>query len=349
MAPRARAGLAVRMRIEQVDLTDTEKIRECFEVHHAAERVDEPEGPWFTERPFGGWMTVGWEGDPREVWLAVDHRSAVGWYRLGLPSRENLDQAGLELVVHPAERQRGLGLALLRHAAGRAEAHGRTVLNGGARNGSPGEAFSRSVGAKPGLVEVQRVLDIGTLEKGKLSRLRGPAERAAAGYSLASWAGPVPEELLEHVAELYNAMGDAPRDPEIAHAEWDAQRIRERVNDLRPHYGLREYTLVARHDDTGELAALSEMAVDPADPGWGFQMNTVVTRKHRGHRLGLLVKLAMMELLATTEPQLERITTWNAQVNEHMIAINEAIGYAVWGQPVTDLRLDVAAVPAESG
>jgi len=338
------------MHIEQVDLTDTEKIRECFEVYHAAQRVDEPEGPWFTEQPFGGWITVGWDGNPREVWLAVDQQgSAVGWYRLHLPSRENLDQAGLDLVVHPAERQRGAGLALLRHAAGRATAHGRAVLNGGARNSSAGEAFARSVGAKPGLVEGQRVLDLVRLEKGKLARLRGPAELAAAGYLLESWAGPIPEEFLEDVAALYNAMGDAPRDPEIAHEEWDAQRVRESINDLRPHYGLREYTLVARHDDTGELAALSEMAVDPANPGWGFQMNTVVIRKHRGHRLGLLVKLALMELLATTEPQLERISTWNAQVNEHMIAINEAIGYTVWGQPITDLRLDVAAVLPESG
>jgi GNAT superfamily N-acetyltransferase len=339
------------MHIEQVDLTvaGTEKIRECFEVYHAAQRVDEPEGPWFTERPFGGWLTVGWGGDPREVWLAVDQGSAAGWYRLDTPTRENLDQAGLELVVHPAERRRGLGLTLLRHAAGRAAAHGRTVLNGGARNGSPGEAFSRSVGAKPGLVEVQRTLDIGTLESGKLSRLRGPAERAAAGYSLQSWPGPVPEEFIEQVAVLYNAMGDAPRDPEIAHEEWDAERVRELVNELRPHYRLRDYTLVARHDDTGELAALTEIAVDPANPGWGFQMNTVVTRKHRGHRLGLLVKIAMMELLATAEPQLERITTWNAEANEHMIAINEAIGYAVWGRPNTWWRLDVAAASGSGG
>jgi hypothetical protein len=78
-------------------------------------------------------------------------------------------------------------------------------------------------------------------------------------------------------------------------------------------------------------------------------MNTVVIRKHRGHRLGLLAKIAMMELLATTEPQLERISTWNAENNEHMIAINEAIGYALWGQPVTDLRLDVAAVTGRPG
>ena len=53
----------------------------------------------------------------------------------------------------------------------------------------------------------------------------------------------------------------------------------------------------------------------------------------------------MMELLATTEPQLERISTWNAESNEHMIAINEAMGYAVFGPPTTWFRLDVAAVP----
>jgi hypothetical protein len=52
----------------------------------------------------------------------------------------------------------------------------------------------------------------------------------------------------------------------------------------------------------------------------------------------------MLQLLATAEPQLEQITTWNAQVNEHMIAVNEAIGYTVYGQPVTWYRLDAAAV-----
>ena len=32
-------------------------------------------------------------------------------------------------------------------------------------------------------------------------------------------------------------------------------------------------------------------------------------------------------------------------VRMHMIAVNEAIGYTVSGQPVTGYRLDVAAVP----
>ena len=337
----------MRMKIEQVGLgpADTGQIRACFEVYLAAERVDEPAGPWFTERPFTGWLTVGWDGNPREAWLATDQGSAVGWYRLDLPVRENADQAYLNIVVHPAGRRRGLGRALLQHAAGRAAANGRTVLNGAARDGSPGEAFARVAGAKPGLVEVQRVLDIGKLEQGKLAGLRGPAERAAAGYSLVSWVGPVPEEYIEQTAAVYNGMADAPRDAEITHEEWDAQRVRERVNGLRPQFGMRDYAVAARHEDTGELAGLTEVSVDPANPGWGFQVFTVVRREHRGHRLGLLLKIAMMELLATTEPQLERIMTSNGQSNEHMIAVNEAMGYTVYGPPATGFRLDVAAVP----
>ena len=337
--------MAVRMRIEQIDLADAKQIRACYEACLAAQRVDEPEGPWFTERPFRGWLTVGWGGDPREVWLATGptEGTAAGWYRLELPDKENRDQANLVLVVHPAERRHGLGLALLRHAAGRAAAHGRSVLSGAARDGSAGEAFARSVGGKPGLVDIQRVLEPGKLEEGRLTQLRGPAERAASGYSLVSWTGLVPEEFIEQVAELYTALNDAPHDPETEPDVWDAQRVRERVNALRPHYGMRGYAVAARHDATGELAALTEIAVDPADPGWGHQMLTVVTRKHRGHRLGLLVKIAMLELLATAEPQLERIVTWNAEANEHMIAVNEALGYTVLGQPMNGWLLDVKA------
>jgi GNAT superfamily N-acetyltransferase/RimJ/RimL family protein N-acetyltransferase len=332
------------MRIEQADLADVKQIRACYEVYLAAQRVDEPGGPWFTDRPFDGWLTVGWHGNPREVWLATDQGSAAGWFRLEMPDRENLDQANLDLMVHPAERRQGLGLALLRQAAARAAAHGRFVLSGAARNGSPGEAFARTVGAEPGLAEVQRVLDVRKLDKGKLAHLRTLAQEAAAAYALVSWAGPVPDEFTEQAAMVYNAMNDAPRDAEVAPEKWDGQRVRERINDLRPCFGMHDYTVAARHDATGELAALTEMAVDPADPGWGHQIFTVVTSKHRGHRLGLLTKIAMLQLLATAEPQLEQITTWNAQVNEHMIAVNEAIGYTVYGQPVTGYRLDAAAI-----
>jgi hypothetical protein len=55
----------------------------------------------------------------------------------------------------------------------------------------------------------------------------------------------------------------------------------------------------------------------------------VVTRPHRGHRLGLLLKLAMLELVAEREPQVARILTGNNEQNHHMIAINEELGFEV--------------------
>ncbi len=52
--------------------------------------------------------------------------------------------------------------------------------------------------------------------------------------------------------------------------------------------------------------------MDPAEPSWGLQELTAVARPHRGHRLGLLVKVAMLELLARREPQLTQVITGNA-------------------------------------
>jgi GNAT superfamily N-acetyltransferase/RimJ/RimL family protein N-acetyltransferase len=337
------------MRIERADLADAGTIRACFQVFLAAQHADEPDGPFLTERPFRGWLTVGWGGDPREVWvvpnpLSPEEGSVVGWYRLGLPDLENLDQADLMLVVHPAWRRRGLGRGLLEHAASRVAEHGRSVLNSGTRGGTGGEAFARSVGAEPGLVDVQRVMRVRAMSDDRLAQLREAAEQAAAGYSLVSWTGPVPEEFIEQAAALFAALNDAPHDPHVAPAVWDAQRVRERVNDLRPHYGLRTYAVAARHDASGELAALTEVAVDPADPGWGHQMLTGVIRAHRGHRLGLLVKIAMAERLRAAEPAVERIETWNAESNQYMIAVNEALGYTILGQPANWWRLEVAAV-----
>jgi GNAT superfamily N-acetyltransferase len=336
------------MHIERLDLADADTIRDCFEVFLAADQVDEPDGPWFTERPFRGWLRVGWGGDPREVWTARDPAGSVaGWYRLVLPDLENLDQADLQLVVDPARRRHGLGRALLEHAAARTAANGRSVLTGPARYGTGGQAFARSAGAEPGLVDVQRVMDVRAMPDEQLAQLRESAEQAAAGYSLTSWTGAVPEDLLEQAAALYGALNDAPHDERDAPAVWDARRVRERVNDLRPHYGVRSYTVAAWHDATGEPAAVTEVSVDPADPGWGHQALTGVTRQHRGHRLGLLVKIAMVEWLRAAEPELERIQTWNAESNRYMIAVNEALGYTILGQPASWWRLAVPAVLGE--
>ncbi|HEX8005224.1 MAG TPA: GNAT family N-acetyltransferase, partial [Trebonia sp.] len=125
---------------------------------------------------------------------------------------------------------------------------------------------------------------------------------------------------------------------------WDARRIRERADARLAVSGARRYTIAALHDATGETAGLTEAHIAPEYPEWGYQGLTAVTRPHRGHRLGLLVKAAMMEWLAEAEPKLERIETGNADSNQHMIAINEMLGYQLaepgW-QHLTALVTDV--------
>src|SRR2546430_690107 len=81
-------------------------------------------------------------------------------------------------------------------------AGGRELLAGLAWAGSPGEAFAQSAGATWGLNEIRRALDTDALRPERRDALRDQAQAASAGYSLVSWAGPVPEGHLDAVAVL---------------------------------------------------------------------------------------------------------------------------------------------------
>ena len=84
---------------------------------------------------------------------------------------------------------------------------------------------------------------------------------------------------------------------------------------------------IARHRQTGEVGGHTVVATHPLRPEVGGQGDTAVARQHRGHRLGLLLKIDMMHWLAEVEPQLKIIQTWNNADNTFMINVNEALGY----------------------
>jgi GNAT superfamily N-acetyltransferase len=315
------------MRIVRGDASDRATTQACFEIVRAADAVDDPDGPPWSLRRLRGWIEH--PTDPIEIWMAVDETTGAqhGWCFLRLPERENRDRVNASVDVLPSSRRRGIGTALLRHAADRAAAAGRSVLASEAFQGSAGAAFATRVGARAGLVEARRVLALGQIPAGRIAQLRSQAARAADGYSLVCWDGRTPDEYLERCAEVENAMADAPHDAGQENEVWDADRYREQIDDLREARGRHVYTLAALHDASGEMAAVTAVEADPDNPSWGHQQLTAVIRKHRGHRLGLLVKTAMLEWLAEVEPQLERIVTGNAAVNQHMIAINDQLGY----------------------
>ncbi len=337
---------ARRMRIARWDPADEKTALACHEVHRAAAQADDPVEPPMSAGIFRVYLTEGFDHHPGEAWVASDDAGTVtGFYRLELPDLENRDRAFLGLLVDPAARRGGTGRELLRHGAERAAANARTILDGVVLTGGAGEEFARAIGAKLSLAEVRRIQYLGKIAPGTVAGLRAEAERAAAGYSLVSWTGEIPEELLAGTAEVFNAFNDAPQIEGTEEEVWDADRVRERTGTLQRLGLMRGYGIAALHDATGEMAGFTAVVIDIECPQWAFQQLTAVVRAHRGHRLGVLVKTAMLGLLADAEPQLEWISTGNAAENAHMIAVNEQLGYEVvppgWNFyeiPVADVR-----------
>jgi GNAT superfamily N-acetyltransferase len=318
------------VRIEQFDpASDAGRLEACHDIVRAGSPVDHPGLPGWPLRSFRFKWTHSYDSVPSEAWLATDDSGeTAGCYLLRLPVKENVTLAEVILQVPPARRRAGIGSELLAHCAGRARRAGRGRMGGEARDGSPGAAFAQAVGAQAGIAEVNRILDIGSSLPARLDRLRAEAQAKSAGYSLLSWLGATPDEHLEGVARLNNAMTDAPRDEGVQATTWDGPRVAGQEEHALAH-GLRFRTVAARHDGTGELAALTQICTDDGTPGWAFQQITAVAKEHRGHRLGLLVKVANLEQLIGVDPGVRRVLTGNADANRYMIAINEMLGFHV--------------------
>jgi GNAT superfamily N-acetyltransferase len=339
------------MRTERFDpASDTVAVRACHEIYLAAAHADGMRRPAFSPRTFRAWLRYGWTEDPSETWLALNGDGEVcGWYLLSLPERENRHMAEVNLVVAPPRRRAGLGTALLGHAADRARQAGRTLLTGHTEESSAGTAFARALGARHRLIGTFSVLRLASIPPGHLADLRRKAAAGAGGYSLVSWEGPTAEHRLADVAALLGVEADAPRAAGEEPQGWDAARVRAADQRLTDQ-GWRFYSLAARAERGGALAAITQLGVDPLDPGWGSQSLTAVLGPHRGHRLGLLVKVAMLELLAAHEPYLTQILTLTAEGNEHMDAINTELGFTILERQLTwELNMVRIPWPADPG
>jgi GNAT superfamily N-acetyltransferase len=56
-----------------------------------------------------------------------------------------------------------------------------------------------------------------------------------------------------------------------------------------------------------------------------------VLREHRGHGLGMLVKLVNLAALQRDHPGYPSVVTYNAEENRHMLSVNEALGFVPIG------------------
>jgi GNAT superfamily N-acetyltransferase len=337
----------VTVRIEEFDpKTDAELLRACFEMTQAGWPIDHPDEPPWSFGAFAGKWGPGFEGAPRRAWLASDAGEPVGAYLLRLPDRENVTTAHCWVIVAPGSRRRGIGTALVAHCADQARQAGRSRLTSNVRDDTPGATFAAAAGARGGIPEVVRMLTIDDEMPARLARLRSAAEPFGRDYSVLSWLGATPAEHIDQVAAVHAAMADAPRNDGKEPWAWTADRVRQSEQTIIDHE-LALYSVAARHDATGDFAALTQVCTEADNPDWAFQQVTAVLPKHRGHRLGLLVKIAMLDLLAVHEPAVRRIETSNAGANAHMIAINEQLGFTACGVS-RDWELDLLALAAQA-
>jgi GNAT superfamily N-acetyltransferase len=309
--------------------SDDGGLRACYDMTRAGWPVDRPGEPGWAYDSFAGKWVRGFDPAPQQAWLVTDESGTpVGCYLLQLPDRENQTTANCIVVVDPARRREGVGTEIIAHCGEEARRAGRSRLVSYARNGTPGAAFAAALGARPGIEEVDRVLELDAALIARIPDLRADAERRAAGYSLVSWTGPTPDQYVDDVVRVHEAMADAPRDEGMEPNAWDADRLRH-GEQTALEYGISSYAVAARHDATGRLAAFTEVITEADTPDWAFQQLTAVLAEHRGHRLGLRVKIAMVDLLAEHAPKVRHIQTGNAGANAHMIAINEQLGFTV--------------------
>jgi len=113
---------------------------------------------------------------------------------------------------------------------------------------------------------------------------------------------------------------------EFEQETWDGQRVlRQDQNSIK--LGRMPYTAAAQHIESGALVAYTRLVTPVDKPGVAYQGDTLVHGDHRGHRLGLLVKLANLDAMVADDPEVRRIHTWNAGENEWMLAINTAMGF----------------------
>ena len=272
------------------------------------------------------------DGRPTDaVFLAREGDTLLGFAEMFLPWEENSDAAMPRGHVHPIHRRRGVGTALLEACLDLARSEGRTRVSGGGFTTSPGPSFLRSRGwTTDGMARMAiRRLDLHGASASTWQALHDEAATRAGDYELVRLVGPAPDDRLEDLVAVHEAINDAPvEDPDNEPDVWTADRVR-RLDAAMAARRQTTYRVLARHRATGAWAGMSLLCVDEFSPRVGFQEDTNVVRAHRGHRLGLLMKADMLRWVTDERPEVAATDTWNATDNHHMIAVNERLGCRV--------------------
>ena len=315
--------------IEQIDPRNEPALRAWWEVGHAA-TADRPGKPW----PLWEQSRVALPAPNPErgvVLLGViDDRRMVGAGLLTRTLQENLHAAMAFAFALPERRREGIGAALVRELEVIARGDGRTTVQsevylppGGT---APGEPFAATLGYA--VAGRESIKELGVADyAARREALRESLGRAADDYRIVTFDTVCPDEHLASFGRLLGLlMAEVPLgELDLDASEWTPERVRA-AEQRQVDTGRHVLTAVAVAPD-GEVAGVSDVRVDDSDEEHAQVGITLVHPDHRGHRLGLALKLATHDLALASYPTLQTVDTSNAEVNTHMNAVNEQLGY----------------------
>jgi GNAT superfamily N-acetyltransferase len=325
------------MEIVKVDPGDASAVAAWHAAWQAGLDADREFPATWTAPEVAVWLRGGDPGRRWEAYAAVDAGRVLGAALVALPLLDNLKLVMFDLAVPPEQRRRGVGSALYQRVVELARAEGRHSLlvevpepyQG--KGPDAGVSFAGHRGFTCRSRELHRVLRL-PLERAVLDGLALDAAEHHRDYQLRSWTGPCPEDLLREYVTLRALMvteaplGDLEYEPE----HWDPARLR--ADEARRAAQRRTAWITVAVSRSGALAGHTVIDVPGHDPGVLYQNDTLVLPEHRGHRLGLALKVANLRAVQAAHPDRGLVHTWNAEDNHPMAAVNDAMGFRPVGR-----------------
>ena len=283
-----------------------------------------------------------------EAWAAYDGGIMVGGVSVWFPLLDNLTKCWGAVGVDPDHRRRGIGSALIAQILTRVEQEGRTIMviesayPFDRREDHPYRRFAEANGFTVAIDEILRILHL-PVDPELLKTLAVQAAPHHRAYRIESFENELPDELLASYCALRNQLGvDAP----TGDVDFEAESMTpslwlDRIAEER-ELGRRRLTTVAV-DGTGDVVAYTDLILPPVPSRDVWQWGTLVHREHRGHQLGMAVKVRNLEQLAAAGAGRVRVLTCNAETNHHMVDINVRLGFvAIEVCPMMELRIENA-------
>jgi GNAT superfamily N-acetyltransferase len=317
------------LEIHDVDTSDEGQLRRWYDVWRAGQSHRRPD------------LIPSWEAAGRplsstppgfdlQLLAVLDGETHVGAGLLNVPLADNPTVVYAEVVAHPDHRRRGVGTAVLEEVERRARAMGRErvltevyVLPG---RDSGDSAFAVAKGYAEANREGVKAIDLAASVP-TWPALEAEVAASLGFYRVANWRDRCPDEYVESFGSaLSRVMSLVPQgELDLEDREWTVEQVRA-AEQRRVEVGLATFESVGlAPDDT--VVGLTGVRVSTRDPVRAHIGVTMVLPEHRGHRLGLATKLASHRALIEQFPSCRLVVTSNAEVNTHMNAINESMGY----------------------